>query len=116
MAGAFYLLMRGENQMSYFSDATLAIAEIGGHGDHTLSGNEFDRDDRRMRIKIASGCLCDWVHEYLIENSGDAPYGMGIFKQEHLPIIARMIATGMMAQHDLDLEMQGEIVSTLADS
>jgi hypothetical protein len=101
--------------MSYFGNATLSIAEVGGHGDHKLSGDEFNSDDRRKRIEAAASSLCDWVSEYLIEHNGDAPYGLGIFKQEHLPTIARMVAIGMMAQHDFDPKMEGELVTAFAN-
>jgi hypothetical protein len=36
----------------------------------------------------------------------DGSFNLGSFKQEHLPTIARMVATGMMAQFEYELERE----------
>jgi hypothetical protein len=97
--------------MSYFNSATMAISEIGAHGDYELPANEFDHDDRRKRISSAASGQCDFVYEYLLENgmfSGCSNFTTNNiqFKREHLSTIARMAAVGMMAQFEQDLEME----------
>jgi hypothetical protein len=91
----------------YFNTATMTISEIGAHGDSTLSGDEYNRDDRSKRIGSAASALCDWVFEYLMETEGSGEWGdMGRFKQEHLSRIERMVAIGMMAQFEHDLRCE----------
>jgi hypothetical protein len=96
--------------MSYFGQAVMVISEIGGHGDYELSGDEFSRDDRSKRVHSAADSLCDFVYEYLNERFGEDYGDMGIFKQEHLPTIERMIAIGMMAQFEHDQEREAALV------
>jgi hypothetical protein len=106
--------------MSYFGKATTVISEIGGHGDTTLSGDEYNRDDRYKRIAAAASSLCDWVFEYMLEN-GDFETSYlgekqtGIFRQEHLPRIARMCAIAMMVQFECDLEGEERLAQLLKD-
>jgi hypothetical protein len=98
----------------YFNTATMTISEIGAHGDPALSGDEYRRDDRSKRIDSAASELCDWVFEYLMQAEGGGEWGdMGRFKQEHLPQIERMVAVGMMAQFEHDLEREGELIAEL---
>jgi hypothetical protein len=98
----------------YFDLATMTISEIGGHGDCDLPADEFARDDRTKRVDTAANSLCDWVFEHLMETAGNGEWGnMGIFKQEHLPRIERMLAVAMMAQFEHDLKMEGELVAEL---
>jgi hypothetical protein len=99
--------------MSYFDMATTIIAEIGAHGDYELPADEFNRDDRTKRIDGAASALCDFVAEHLRETEGGDYGDFGIFKQEHLPRIARMIAIGMMAQFEDYQEMEGELVASI---
>ena len=96
----------------YFSSAVMIISEIGAHGDHELSGADFNHDDRSKRIRGAAESLCDFVYEYLVDSGyvGDFAKNNIKFEQEHLPIIAGMIAVGMMAQFEHDLKMELEIV------
>jgi hypothetical protein len=96
----------------YFHQATSVISEIGGHGDCGLSGDAFNRDDRSKRIENAADSLCDLVFEYLRNDCDD----LRLFKQEHLPTIARMIAIGMMAQfeHDLEAETAAAVIAAEA--
>jgi hypothetical protein len=98
----------------YFNTATMVISEIGAHGNPTLSGDEYRRDDRCERIDSAASALCDWVFEYLMETEGSGEWGdMGRFKQEHLSRIQEMVAIGMMVQFDHDLEREGELITEL---
>ena len=97
--------------MGYFEQATTAVSEIGGVGDCELPKDEFGRDDRTKRIDAAAGALCDWVYESLLD-SGEFGDG-GIFNQEHLPRIQRMVAVGMMVQFEHDQEMEATLVAEL---
>jgi hypothetical protein len=93
---------------------TTTISEIGAHGDPTLSGDEYSRDDRSKRIDSAASDLCDWVFEYLMATEGSGEWGdMGRFKQEHLPRIERMVAIGMMVQFEHDLKCEGALIAEL---
>lgn len=103
----------------YFNTAVMEISEIGGYGDYNLAQDEFDRDDRAQRIASAASSLCDFVYEYLLGQGlmDSSDYGTtgGIFKQEHLPTIQRMVAIGMMKQFEYDLKMEGDLVAGLLD-
>jgi hypothetical protein len=88
-----------------FDQATLTIAEIGAHGDYMLRGEEFDRDDRAKRIDQAADLISDWVFESICQRY-DGMFNLGDFKQEQLPVIARLVAVGMAAQFDFELERE----------
>lgn len=94
----------------YFDRATMTISEIGNHGDASLSGDEFARDDRAKRIESAAYSLCDWVYEY---NCDRGELGCR-FNQEQRDIIARMCAVAMMHQFEHDHEAERELVADLA--
>jgi hypothetical protein len=82
-----------------FKEAALTIASIGAYGDLELPDDAFNRDDRTQRIHAARSILSDYVFEELCQQRDN-------FKPEHVSTIAHMIAVGMMAQFNYDLEAE----------
>ena len=93
------------------------IASIGAFGDHSLPDEAFNYDDRGARIDAATSALIDWVSCCLIERSGDDPAHdpTKIFKREHIPFVARLVAVGMEAQFEHDRRQEGELVAGMAE-
>jgi hypothetical protein len=90
--------------MGYFSQAVSDIASIGAFGDCNIEGERaYAHDDRSKRIKSAADSLCDYVHEYILSYRGEE-LRFKHFTQDDLNMIAHMIAVGMEAQFDYDLE------------